>query len=269
LVQLAARRDPLAWFCPSTRQRFNLNNDPMYDLQQPSLRQMTEYGAALRGLAGSGTSMEAVSTRMVRMLFDEVVADGVRACVLVRAYTTQPLGVLEPELQRVARQGDGRDANDRTKCLTLLASAGSEREWNSRHDSRRHRAIPLSSAEAVERLPMVARLVGQLGLDVDSLLAADDRVIMDLQQRTFNVFYVPEAAGSPHIPDQAEFVMKYGVRSVLGFGSVLPSGELFAVILFSRAQIPPETAQQFQPLALAAKLAVLPYTAGPIFEAAV
>ena len=58
----------------------------------------------------------------------------------------------------------------------------------------------------------------------------------------------------------------YGVKSALGFGGMLPSGGLFAVILFSRAPISRETAALFQTVALNAKLAVLPFAAGPIFR---
>lgn len=238
----------------------------MYDLDNLSLRQMTECGAALRGLHRGAGSMEEVCDRIVRHLHTELQTDGEPACMLVRAYKTHPTGGLEPELRTFASELAGHALEDSTRCLTLMASAGDIAEWNSRHTSRGHRAIPLVSARAVARLPMVAQLVRQLGLDIELLIETDPAMIVDLQQRTFGVFYVPEAAGSPHIPAQAEFVERYGVRSVLGFGSVLPTGDLFAVIVFARAAIPPETARQFEPLALAAKLAVLPFAAGPVFN---
>jgi hypothetical protein len=79
------------------------------------------------------------------------------------------------------------------------------------------------------------------------------------------VFYVSEATGSPYIPAQKEFVEPYGVRSVVGFGGLLPEGDLFAVILFARVLIPRDTAEMFKPLALAAKLSVLSFAKGPIF----
>ena len=91
-------------------------------------------------------------------------------------------------------------------------------------------------------------------------------MIVDLQQRTFNVFYVPDALGSPHIPAQQEFVVPHHIRSVVGFGGVLPGGELYACILFSPCFIPSTTADLFKPLALSAKLAVMPFVEGPVFE---
>ncbi|MBA3339435.1 MAG: hypothetical protein H0T54_06790, partial [Geodermatophilaceae bacterium] len=41
----------------------------------------------------------------------------------------------------------------------------------------------------------------------------------------------------------------HGVKSVLGFGGALPSGELFAVILFARTHIAASVAQLFRPTA--------------------
>ncbi len=61
-------------------------------------------------------------------------------------------------------------------------------------------------------------------------------------------------------------MVPFGVRSVLGFGGVLPRGELFAVIVFARIPLPPETAEMFKPLALSVKLAILPFANGPLFD---
>jgi hypothetical protein len=226
---------------------------------------MTECGIVLRTLHQRAASMEDVCQLMVQHLYDAMGADGERACVLVRAYKTHPYAGLDAELQSFARRLNGQEPAVGTRCLTLLATAGDEPEWNSRHCSRAHRAIPLSSVQALQRLPMVAQLVAQLGIEPQAIVHPDRNMMLDLQRRTFNVFYVPEARDSPHVPAQ-EFVLRYDVRSVLGFGSVLPPDDLFAVILFARAHVPRETAELFRPLALAAKLALLPFTDGRVFD---
>jgi hypothetical protein len=87
---------------------------------------------------------------------------------------------------------------------------------------------------------------------------------MDLEQRSFNVFHVPEAAGSSYIPAQQEFVIPSQIKSVLGFGGILPSGSLFAVIMFSKCPIAKDTTELFKPLALNVKMAVLPHE-GTVF----
>jgi hypothetical protein len=68
------------------------------------------------------------------------------------------------------------------------------------------------------------------------------------------------------IPSQKDFVDAFGISSVIGFGSILPSGYLFAIILFSKLSISRETAQLFRMIALGVKLALLPHTRGQIFD---
>ncbi len=90
-------------------------------------------------------------------------------------------------------------------------------------------------------------------------------MLVDSDERRYNVFHVEVAQGSPHIPAQ-DFVERYGVRSVLGCGGQLPDGELYAAILFSRDSISRETADAFKPLTLALKLALLPFKDDRVFH---
>jgi hypothetical protein len=89
---------------------------------------------------------------------------------------------------------------------------------------------------------------------------------VDLVQTTYNIFFVPEAVGSRYVLAQQEFVIPFGVRSVLGFGGMLPSRNLFAIIMFVRASLLPETAEMFRTLALSAKIALLPFDGKAIFS---
>jgi hypothetical protein len=204
--------------------------------------------------------MEVVADRMVRYLYDQL-RDGKtaeRACSLVRFFKTHPFCALEPDLQQFARQMLGVDsAHASMKCLTLLATAGEESAWNARDESAGHKAVPLLSDEMVARFPMISQLIGQFGLDVAKVLQPDEKFLLDHEQTTYNVFHVPQALGSPIIPAQKDFVIPYGIRSVLGFGGMLPSGDLFATILFSRVAISREQAEMFRPLALSVKVALL------------
>jgi hypothetical protein len=56
--------------------------------------------------------------------------------------------------------------------------------------------------------------------------------------------------GSAHIPAQREFVERYDIQSVVGFGGLLGSSELFALILFSRDRIPVKRATRFRTIAV-------------------
>ena len=240
----------------------------MFDLTNFSLRDMTECGAALRKLGAGCDRLEDVANRVVRFLFDEC-ADkqtGEKSCVLVRFFKTHPYQGLDVKLRESARRVLGPiPEHPDMKCLTLLATAGILPEWNTRQQSVGHQVIPLASPEMVLRFPMISQLVGQFGLEVNTVLQPAPHLMVDLQQRTFNVFHVEQAAGSAFVPAQNEFVIPFGVRSVLGFGGMLPSGNLFAVILFARVHIPRKTADLFKTLSLSVKAAVLPLAESSVF----
>lgn len=243
------------------------SNPASYDLGAFSLTDMTRCGIALRRIGAGASSMEEVAERTARYLFERLrePAGGGPACALVRLFVTMPFEELTKAQQEFAVTVLGRQPEYGMKCLTLLASAGVEEAWNSRHRSVGHKALPLSSEESVARSPMIAQLIQQLGVEVSSLLASDSRLIIEMEQHTFNVFYVPDAKDSPYIPAQQDFVVPYGIRSVLGFGGVLPSGELYAMILFSRVSIPREIAELFRTLSLNVKVALLPFVDRQVF----
>jgi hypothetical protein len=232
----------------------------MHDLSTFGLSAVVECGAALRRLTESARTMEDAASAVVSYLYENIGADDARALALVRFFKTHPFNGLDPEQQQFAKALLKSEVpNPSMKCLTLLATRGDEADWNSRRQSRGHAAIPLPSEKMVQNAPMIAQLIQQLGLEIGAIINADRDTIVDLAQKTYNVFYVPEAKGSAFIPAQADFVVPYGIRSVLGFGGMLPSGNLFAVIMFAKAAIGRETADMFANVALATKLAVLPF----------
>ena len=234
----------------------------MYQLRSFHLRDMTACGAALRRLSAGATSLEEVADRLVRHLYTSLTLDqhGEPACSLIRLFTTTRYDLLTPNLRALADQRLGdRPAIPSLTCLTLLASAGTLPEWNDPARSSHFRIIPLGRPEDVERLPMFSQLFRQLGVSLPQLAQPTQNVLLDTQEHTFNVFHIPHAENNPHVPAQEEFVLKYGIRSVLGFGAPLPNGELFSIILFSKDFIPARTAQLFKPLALCAKIALAPF----------
>ena len=240
----------------------------MFDLATFSLSNMIDCTSALRALGKGGASMEEVAGRLVRYLYDNFIEQktGAKACVLVRCYKTHAFGELDQELRAFARGLLGEQpASSTMKCLVLLATAGEKPEWNVRTASAGHQAIPLPSEEVVAQIPMISQLIGQFGLQIRSVLERESKLIMEMDQKTYNVFHVAEAKGSPYVPAQEGFVVPFGVRSVLGFGGMFPSGDLFAIILFSKVAIARETGELFKTLALGAKMALLPFVRGPVF----
>jgi PAS domain S-box-containing protein len=239
------------------------------DLAKFDLNDMIECGRAVRKAGEAASSMEEAAGEIIQ-LFRRTLVDGQTGeanCPLIRCFKTHPLSQLPPDLEQIARGSlsDKRYLRPDLPCLTLLGTAGDAEPWNDRRSSRSHAAIPLESVEMVERAPMIASLLRQLGLKIEIALNPDSRLILDADQYTFNVFHVEDAQGNPSIPAQAEFVKPYGIQSALGFGGLLPGGELFIIIMFSRVTIPRETADMFRTIALGVKLALLPFVGGAVF----
>lgn len=224
--------------------------------------------SGLSAACDSAQSVEEAAQSLCEFFYDELVGpSGARACALVRFYVTQPFGRLPRELKEFARSvATGLPIGEESRCLTLLGTVGDKPEWNSRFQSRDHQAIPLLSAELVEKAPMISQLLKAFGLSPRDVVGNLGAVVPDLGGKSYGVFHVPDAAASPYIPAQINFIKPQGIRSVVGCGSALASGELFAMILFSRVPITAETAERFRPLALDAKASLLRFSTDEIFE---
>ena len=149
----------------------------MFDLTRFSLSEMTRCGMALRRLGENASGMEEVGERIVRYFYEHLrTPDLARpACALVRVFVTQPYAALDDAQRNFALRVLGGTAPTPTlKCLSLLATAGDEPAWNSRHTSNGHKALPLPSEESVARSPMIAQLMRQLGVDIGALLGGGD-----------------------------------------------------------------------------------------------
>jgi hypothetical protein len=224
--------------------------------------------ALVAAIGGRATSMEAVAGKIVNFFYTQFrdSAADVPACALVRCYVTQRYEQLEPRLQPLVRRMFTQPPQASMKCLTLLASAGDRPEWNDRTRSLKHQVMPLPSEAMVSRYPMIARMFQQFGIKLSALVAEDAAELHMLEHRTHNIFYVPDAAGSPYIPAQQEFVLPYGIKSVVGMGGILPYGNLFAVILFAKVPIPQPVIKHFASLAVDIKMALVPFGDKKVFE---
>jgi hypothetical protein len=234
----------------------------MYDLSNFTMVDAVNCGRSLRSLGSRVLTMEAAANEIVRFFYDNFVErqSKTKSCALVRLFKTHDYTTLDDDLKAFAQKMlDKTNQAQNYKCFTLLATRGINTEWDTRKGSKGHQAIPLPSIQVVEKIPMMRNLIKQMGLEINSVINPDPKIILDLSQRTFNVFHVPEAVGSPYVPAQNQFVKPYEVKSVLGFGGVLPSGNVFVVIIFSKTPISKATANCFTPLALNVKMAILPF----------
>ncbi len=241
----------------------------MYDFENFTMSVMIDIGAGLRRADERAKSMEEVAENAVNLLRNAFTdpETGESGCALVRLYKTHALGKLEPRTRKFASDLlSSEDLNDSVRCLTLLATCGDKPEWNDRYLSNGHLSIPLPSKDVVNSIPMVSQLLLQLGISVEHVIAPDPNLVIELSERSYGVFHVEDAVGSPYVPAQ-DFVVAHNIRSALGFGGILPSGDVFAVILFSHPPISRVVADRFRSLALQLKVALLSFSDEQTFKA--
>ncbi len=235
------------------------------DLAAFDVGAMVRLVAAVRGLALTCSSVEAFAQQVSELLWARFWSAGGSQTALVRFYGTTRADRLPSPEQDYLRAHAGPDWAPETTCLALLGTAGTLPEWNDRLRSRDHRVLPLVDAEQIASMPMIAALLQQLGVDGAALASGEPDVLLKSTDGTCRIFYVAQAAGSALVPAQ-DFVRDHGIRSTVGFGGSLPTGEVFAVVMFCGVDVPLESAELFETVALAIRLAALDMLGLPLFE---
>jgi hypothetical protein len=212
--------------------------------------------------------LETAAQAVTRKLF-ETFSDSV---ALARAFVTVPLEWLPESNQSfvralATRSGVISSLGPTTSVLSLIGTYGTEDAWCDRKRSEGHVGIPLVSAAFVDGIPMVSRLLQQLGMELDWLEQRDTDIMSKVLGSSSGVFFVANAAeetdrrGRKVIASQ-EFVSRHGIRSVFGFGGAYFGGSIVTFILFCTTPIERSVAQRFAPLANLFKAATVPL-AGP------
>lgn len=197
----------------------------------------------LRAQVGKTVALEGAATLVARELYQRFAA----TTALARVYAVVPYRDADPGVRAfvdelVAKLATPEVLRPDTPVLTLLGTHGAKAEWCDRTRSQGHLGIPLVSAAFVQAIPMVARLLKELGVDLAWLDAAADVNARRLLGGFNGVFFVDDAAsardhlGRLIIPAQ-DFVEQEGVKSVFGMGGFYPDNTLIAIIVFAREHL--------------------------------
>jgi two-component system, NtrC family, sensor kinase len=212
----------------------------------------------------SQTSIEDAAQRTCDLVYERFAS----GAVLVRTFVTTTHARLPPDLQDAARgllqrRARGTPITPDMPVLALLGSRGVRDEWNSRHRSQGHAAIPLASPEFVESIPMIARLLKQLGAGIGWVQGLDTAVLTHSLGAISGLFYVEDArteldeSGRKVISAQ-DFVEEHGIRTVFGFGGVYAVERTVLVnVVFTRETIPRISVERFMRLTNTIKAATL------------
>ncbi len=242
----------------------------MFDVTNFSLKDMTQCGLALRDMGNNASSMEETTNRIVHYLNTHLTdATGEKVCALTRFFITMPYHELDNDNQHHAQKLlGGVPDNAHLRCQTLLATVGMEPAWNDRHQSNYYKNLPLTP-EILNANPMYVQFAESFGVVMDYSVTPDPELIAELEQTSYNVFHVLDARNSEYVPDQIDFVKPYGIRSVFGFFGMLPSSQVFSVVIFTRAVVPRDIVNYLKPLAFNIKLAILPFDEVAVFSTSV
>ncbi|HXV61981.1 MAG TPA: hypothetical protein VEK15_14885, partial [Vicinamibacteria bacterium] len=113
-------------------------------------------------------SLQAAAQRFSELLFEELED----SAVLLRVFGTASFAQLPgKEKEFVVRLAQERGFEDElrpsTNVVTLLGTRGRRPSWNDRRLSQRHLAIPLVRTSFVKTIPMVSRLMSEMGTGVE------------------------------------------------------------------------------------------------------
>jgi hypothetical protein len=237
----------------------------MFNIQDFSSKEMISCGKKLREMFSNAQNIVDASQKASEFFYDSFVENEEKSFALSRVFKTHTYGSLPDNLKKFAKEVAGEELDDSVKCLTLLGTKGLEESWNSPRTSGGHKAIPLVNVDFVKNIPMIAGLITQLGLTIQDFINTSETFV-GKENRSFNVFFVENAKGSPLIPAQDGFVIPYEVKSVVGYGGILPDGNFFTGIIFSRTKLTKKIAELFQPLAINVKTGLLPFYEDDISE---
>lgn len=237
-----------------------------------SPERISALSAAIARCGDQAVSMEGAARQAVAAIRTAFpTPDGESAVVLVRLFQTTMWEHLTPQLRSfaMARMTPGANATG-TRCMAMLATLGDRPTWCDRHASRDHQALPLIGSDVVRRVPLALTVLDHLvGAEAQRAAVEDGAPQHDEQGRPARVavHLVSDAAGSPLVPAQW-LVDSYGVTAALGLGGILPSGEVFTAVIFSRVAIDTVTAHRFGAVTEALRSALAPFAHLPLFDPA-
>ncbi len=193
---------------------------------------------------------QAVSTALHKQFADSV--------VLSRVFITVPFSNLPPVnktfVENLAKSaGAISGLKPTTPILSLVGTHGQEPAWNDRRKSKGHMGIPLISSAFVGAIPMISRLLKELGVPLDWIDSHDSEIIKKTVGSSAGLFFVDDAAtatdheGRKIIAAQ-DFVSNYKVKSVFGTGEAYAGGEILANIMFCRDTVSRASAERFMEL---------------------
>jgi hypothetical protein len=220
-------------------------------IEQATSATITQLWAKVEPSVKQSQSLEEAAQAVAEALHNEFE----ESVVLARVYLTSSLDALPKTnkdfVQKLAEStGAADDLKAATPVLSLIGSHGQESDWCDRRNSKGHVGIPLISSAFVGAIPMISRMLGELGVPMDFLDSHDSGIIIENIGSAAGLFFVEDAAEATDnkgrkIIAKQDFVADYRVKSVFGIGGAYDGGQLLVVVVFCRDALSRTTAEHF------------------------
>ncbi len=203
----------------------------------------------------SESSLESAAMKFVKEIYNTFK----ESIILLRTFVAIQYGELPNNVQRFA---DNLAATANLKLysnsyvLTLFGTIGKDISWHNRIKSKGHQGIPLATADFVKLFPMISVMMEQLKFDL-GWLRGEPAIVAQHIGKLMGTFYVEDASTSKDsngriIISAQDFVRKYGVKSIFGFGGgYAVGGKMSTIICFLNEKIEKLQAVAFLPLSAA------------------
>ena len=187
----------------------------------------------------SEKSFESTAQAIVQAIFNEFIRpDGSPLFGLLRIFRFAPRTQVPPEWMNKVDP-------DINIYLALAGTMGIEDNWCIRTKSQHRQVVPADST-----VPSMIRAVfDQLGLRFGDSVETDLEIKRHEQSLLTRYFHIQHAAGSPYVPEQENFVERYGIKSMFGIGTVFVDGSTaYLMIGFTLEEIGEEEARKLSEL---------------------
>jgi hypothetical protein len=223
----------------------------MPTLNDCSLDEIRDFRERMQVSLQEAENLQAAAQGCARLLYEEFQ----ESIVLARLFVTLPFKELPTRDQAfvtaLARAKEIRPLlTDKTPVLSLLGTFGAQGSWNDRYQSQTHLGIPLVTANFIESIPMVARLMADMGIGSDWFDTFEPEILVKNLGRAAGVFYVRDAktwldGRNRQIVSAQDFVTAHDIKTVFGLGGSYLNGSFVTIIIFTRETIEQSQAEAF------------------------
>ena len=226
----------------------------MSSLNDSSTIDLRKFGDRLQSELSDSAYLQEAAQKCARLLYEEFR----ESVVLARVFVTLPFQDLSTPVKTfVTGLADAKGLlpllRDDTPVLSLLGTYGAEPEWNDRLRSRGHLGIPLLSSSFIESIPMVARMMSDMGIGSEWFDKLEPDILVRSLGRAAGVFYVRDAKTwldrqNRKIVSAQDFVEAHDVKTVFGLGGSYLNGSFVTVIIFTRETLEQSQVESFMSL---------------------